>query len=148
VLISGAVTVFAMVSWGVATVRQTGTRAPDSIQVDGQPYSLRQGKVLLYFFDPQCMHCFEAAQKMSGHQWKDTRVVGVPISNLQYAAGFMTDTGFKMAITTEHARLKQIFPYTAVPAGVALENGRQTAALSRFADDEPAATLKKLGMID
>jgi hypothetical protein len=147
-LITGAVTVFAMVSWGVATVRQSGTRAPDTILVDGQAYSLRQGKVLLYFFDPQCMHCFEAAQKMAGHRWKDTRVVGVPVSNPQYAAGFMSDTGFKMAITSEHAKLKQVFPYTAVPAGVALENGRQTAALTRFADDEPAVTLKKLGMIE
>ena len=147
-LITGAVTVFAMVSWGVATVRQKGVRAPDTIEVSGQPYSLRQGKVFLYFFDPQCMHCFEAAQKMAGHQWKDTRIVGVPISSPQYAAGFMTDTGFKMAITSEHAKLKQIFPYTAVPAGVSIENGRQTALLSRFADDEPAATLRKLGMIE
>jgi uncharacterized membrane protein YphA (DoxX/SURF4 family) len=148
VLITGAVTVFAMVSWGVSMARQTGTRAPDTVLVDGQPYSLRQGKVFLYFFDPQCMHCFEAAQKMSTHRWKDTRLVGVPISNPQYAAGFMEDTHFKMAITTEHARLKQIFPYTAAPAAVALENGRQIAALSRFADDEPAATLKRLGMIE
>jgi hypothetical protein len=60
----------------------------------------------------------------------------------------MTDTGFQMAITTEHARLKRVFPYTSVPAAVALENGRQIAALTRFADNEPAASLKKLGMIE
>jgi uncharacterized membrane protein YphA (DoxX/SURF4 family) len=147
-LITGAVTVFAMVSWGVATVRQTGTRAPDTISVEGQPYSLRQGKVFLYFFDPQCMHCFEAARKMSTHRWKDTRIVGVPTSTPQYAAGFMEDTHFKMAITSDHAKLKQIFPYTAAPAGVALENGRQIAALTRFQDEEPEKTLRELKLID
>src|SRR4051812_48017070 len=42
-LIAGAVTVFAGVSFGVAEVRQTGTKAPASILVDGQPYSLESG---------------------------------------------------------------------------------------------------------
>src|SRR6185436_18664195 len=39
-LIFGAVVVFALVSYGVGAARQTGTRAPDTIQVNGQPYSL------------------------------------------------------------------------------------------------------------
>lgn len=146
-LIAGAVTVFAMVSWGVATARQTGTRSPDTVVVDAQPYSLRHGKVLLFFFDPECMHCFDAAQKMSTLHWTGTRVVGVPVSQPRYAPQFMTDTGLKMAITTDHALLKQAFPYTAVPAAIALENGRQTAQLVRFEGDEPAATLKKLGLV-
>ena len=146
-LITGAVTVFALVSWGVGTVRQTGTRAPDTVLVDGQAYSLRQGKVLLYFFDPQCMHCFEAAQKMSSLPWGATRVVGVPISSPQYAPQFVGDTGLKMAITSEHQRLKAIFPYTSVPAAVALENGRETASLVRFEGEEPAASLKRMGLI-
>jgi uncharacterized membrane protein YphA (DoxX/SURF4 family) len=147
-LIAGAVTVFAMVSWGVATVRQTGTRAPDTVLVDAQPYSLRNGKVLLFFFDPSCMHCFDAAQKMSTLHWNGTRVVGVPVSQPNYAPQFMIDTGMKMAITSDHAILKQIFPYTAVPAAVALENGRQTAQLVRFEGDEPAATLKRLRLVE
>jgi uncharacterized membrane protein YphA (DoxX/SURF4 family) len=146
-LIAGAVTVFAMVSWGVATVRQTGTRAPDTVLVDAQPYSLRHGNVLLFFFDPSCMHCFDAAQKMSSLQWNGTRVVGVPVSQPNYARQFMVDTGMKMAITSDHAILKQIFPYTSVPAAVALENGRQTAQLVRFEGDEPSATLKRLGLV-
>jgi len=146
-LITGAVTVFALVSWGVVTVRQTGPRAPEAIQVEGQPYSLRHGKVLIYFFDPQCMHCFEAAQKMSGFRWNATRIVGVPVSTPQYAAQFLFDTGLKMALTSDLDKLKRAFPYTAVPAAVALDNGREIAPLVRFEGDEPAATLKRLGMI-
>jgi uncharacterized membrane protein YphA (DoxX/SURF4 family) len=145
-LVTGAITIFAFVSWGVATVRQTGTRAPSSVIVDGQPYSLGQGKVLLFFFDPECMHCFDAAQRMSKLDWGSTRVVGVPITHPQYAPQFITDTGMKMPITSDHAKLKQIFPYTAVPTAIALQNGRELAPLVRFEADEPAATLKRLGM--
>jgi hypothetical protein len=147
-LIAGAVTVFAFVSWGVITVRHTGTRAPESVLVNGQPYSLRYGKVLLFFFDPECMHCFDAAQKMSTLHWNATRVVGVPVSQPRYAPQFMIDTGLKMEITADHAKLKQIFPYTSVPAAIALENGRETAPLVRFEGDEPAATLKRLGLVE
>ncbi len=146
-LIAAAVTVFAGVSYGVGAARQTGTRAPESILVDGRPYSLKHGKVFLYYFDPACMHCFESAQRMSKMHWGDTRVVGVPISQGQFATQFIADTGFHMAITTDRDRLKEVFPYAGVPAGVAIENGRQKAALVKFDGEEPAATLKQLGLI-
>jgi uncharacterized membrane protein YphA (DoxX/SURF4 family) len=148
-LIAGAVAVFAAVSFGVGEARQTGTRAPESILVDGQAYSLRHGKVFLYFFDPQCMHCFDAAKRMSQLTWGDTRVVGVPISQPRYAPQFKLDTGFSMmAITSDLEKLKQVFPYVGVPAGVALENGREKAALTKFDGEEPAATLKQLGLVN
>jgi hypothetical protein len=103
--------------------------------------------VFLFYFDPACMHCFESAQKMSKLHWGDTRVVGVPISQGQFATQFMQDTGFAMAITTERDKLKAVFPYAGVPAGVAIENGRQKAALVKFEGEEPAASLKQLGLI-
>ncbi len=146
-VIAAAVAVFAGVSYGVDAARQTGTRAPESILVDGRPYSLERGKVFLFYFDPACMHCFESAQRMSKMQWGDTRVVGVPISQPQFATQFTQDTGFHMAITTDRDKLKQVFPYAGVPAGVAIENGRQKAALVKFDGEEPAATLKQLGLI-
>jgi uncharacterized membrane protein YphA (DoxX/SURF4 family) len=147
-LIAGAVAVFAAVSFGVGEARQTGTKAPESILVDGQSYSLQRGKVFLYFFDPQCMHCFDAAKRMSQLNWGDTRVVGVPISQPRYAPQFRLDTGFSMmAITSDLEKLKQVFPYVGVPAGVALENGREKAALTKFDGEEPAATLKQLGLV-
>jgi hypothetical protein len=149
VLIVAAVAVFAGVSYGVGEVRQTGTRAPDTVLVDGKPYSLAQGKILLFYFDPACMHCFESAQKMSKLHWGDTRVIGVPISQAQFAGQFMRDSGFHMtAVTTDRDRLRAVFPYAGVPAGVALEDGRQKAALVKFDGDEPAATLKQLGLIN
>jgi uncharacterized membrane protein YphA (DoxX/SURF4 family) len=147
VLIASAVAVFAGVSYGVDAVRQTGTRAPESIVVDGRPYSLTHGKVFLFYFDPACMHCFESAQKMSKLHWGDTRVVGVPISQGQFAAQFIQDTGFRMAITTDRDKLKAVFPYAGVPAGVVIENGLQKAALVKFDGEEPAASLKQLGLV-
>lgn len=147
-LITGAVMVFAFVSWGVATVRQTGTRAPDSVLVDGHAWPLRQGKVLLFFFDPECMHCFDAAQKMSTFHWGATRILGVPITHPYYAPQFMTDTGLHMPITTDYEKLKAVFPYTAVPTAIALGNGREITPLVRFEGNEPAATLKRLGLIE
>jgi uncharacterized membrane protein YphA (DoxX/SURF4 family) len=144
-LVTGVVAVFAGVSYGVGEVRQTGTKAPESILIEGRPYSLTRGKVFVFYFDPQCMHCFDAAQRMSRMQWGDTRVVGVPISQPHYAEQFMRDTNFHMAITSDLAKLREVFPYTGVPEGVALENGREKAPLTRFEGDEPVATLRQLG---
>ena len=146
--ITAAVSVFAGVSYGVGAARETGTPAPDSILVEGQPYSLKSGKIFLFYFDPACMHCFESAQRMSKMHWGETRVVGIPISQLRFAAQFIQDTGFQMAITSDRDKLRAVFPYTGVPAGVALENGRQKAALTKFDGEEPAATLKQLGLIE
>jgi uncharacterized membrane protein YphA (DoxX/SURF4 family) len=53
VLVLCAVSVFALVSYGVAATRQTGTKAPDSVMVDGKPYSLQHGRILIFFFDPE-----------------------------------------------------------------------------------------------
>ena len=146
-LILAAVAVFAGVSYGVGAAQETGTRAPESVLVEGRRYSLEHGKILLFYFDPACMHCFESAQRMSKLHWGDTRVVGVPISQVRFAAQFMQDTGFRMAITTDREKLKAVFPYAGVPAGVVIEDGRQKAALVKFDSEEPAASLKRLGLI-
>jgi uncharacterized membrane protein YphA (DoxX/SURF4 family) len=146
-VIAGAVAVFAVTSYGVNAVRQTGTPAPQSVTVDSKPYSLQHGKIFLFFFDPACMHCFDAAKRMSQYHWGETRVVGIPISQPQWAAQFMKDTGFHMDISADLEKLKQVFPYTAVPAGVALESGREKAALVKFENEEPEVSLKQLGFV-
>lgn len=147
ILILGAVSVFALVSYGAAAVKQTGTRAPDAVTVDGKPYSLQQGRIFIYFFDPECMHCFDAARRMSRMNWGDTRVLGVPIQNPQFAPQFLQDTGLKAVISPDVAALRRVFPFVSAPAGVALENGRERAPLTQFEGDEPEATLRKLGYI-
>ena len=147
ILVLGAVVVFALVSYGTAAVRQTGVKAPETIAVDGQPYSLEHGKIFLYFFDPECMHCFDAAKRMSQYHWGDTKVVAIAVQQPQYAAQFLQETGFRAAISTDFQKLKQVFPYTSTPAGVALEDGREKAPLTKFEGEEPGATLKQLGLI-
>jgi len=147
VLILGAVLVFALVSYGVDVARQTGTRAPETIAVEGRPYSLGSGKIFLFFFDPQCMHCFEASQRMAQFHWGDTRVIAVPVEQPQYAAQFLRMTGLHAVVSEDFAPLKKVFGFTGYPSGVALQNGREKAALTKFEDSEPASTLKRLGFI-
>ena len=146
-LVAGAVVVFAFVSYGVDMARQTGTKAPDTVQVEGQPYSLAHGQAFLFFFNPMCMHCYDAAKRMSELSWGSTKVVAVPVEQEQFAAQFLKDTGLKAVVTSDFSKLGPTFSYTAYPFGVALENGRQKAALTKFEGDEPTATLKKLGLV-
>jgi uncharacterized membrane protein YphA (DoxX/SURF4 family) len=147
VLILAAVSVFALVSYGVAATRQTGTRAPNTITVDGKPYSIAEGKVLLYFFDPECLHCFDAAKRMATYNWGDTRVVVLPMQQAVQAPGFVHDTGLKAVISTDGPALRKLFPFSSVPYAVALENGREKAGLTQFEDQQPGTELKKLGFI-
>lgn len=148
IMILGAVTLFAAGSYGVAAMRQTGTKAPDKVTVNGKPYSLQEGKILIFYFDPECLHCLDAAKRMSKMSWGDTRIVAVPINVPQFAQGFLDDTHLNAVLSNNLAELKKIFPYVSAPAGVALVNGREKMALTQFEDPEPAGTLKKLGFIN
>jgi hypothetical protein len=147
VLILGAVLVFALVSYGVDVARQTGTKAPQTIQVEGRPFPLQSGRILLFFFDPECMHCFDAAKRMAQFHWGDTQVVAIPVEQPQYAAQFLQMTGLHAAVSSDFELLKKVFGFQGYPTGVALENGRQKALLTKFEDSEPAASLQRLGFI-
>ena len=57
-------------------------------------------------------------------------------------------TGLTAVISTDFDRLKDAFGFTTYPFGVAIQNGRRRASLTKFDDPEPAASLKKLGFID
>jgi len=76
-------------------------------------------------------------KRMSQYQWGDTRLIGIPISQPQWAASIHERHGVHMDISTDLEKLKQVFPYTAVPAGVALESGREKGALVKFEAEEP-----------
>jgi uncharacterized membrane protein YphA (DoxX/SURF4 family) len=147
ILILAAVSVFGLISYGVAATRETGTKAPDTVLVDGKPYSLAGGKIFIYFFDPECMHCLEAGRKLAAMNWGDTRVIGVPTRMPQFAANFMQMTGMKKPVSTDWVLLNKTFSVKGTPGGIALENGHEKAQLTQFEGDEPAATLKKLGLI-
>ena len=147
VMVLSAVVVFALVSYGVDVTRSAGTRAPATIAVEGKPYSLASGRVFLFFFNPQCMHCLDAAKRMAQLHWGDTRVVAIPVEQPQYSTDFLQMTGLSAVVTGDVELLKKTFGYTAYPYGVTLRNGRRTASLTKFDDPEPAVTLKKLGLI-
>jgi hypothetical protein len=117
--------------------------------VDGQPYSLQHGRVFLYFFDPHCSHCFDAAQKMGAMHWSpDVALIGVPTSDVNAVAWFYSDTKFKAATSPDADTLKKTFPFGDPPYAVALENGREKGPVAHFDGPEPAATLRKLGFIE
>jgi uncharacterized membrane protein YphA (DoxX/SURF4 family) len=151
----GAVLILALVatatgaSFGLATTRLSGTKAPDVITVDGKPFSLQRGRIFLFFYDPQCSHCESAARRMSKFNWKsDVTVIGIPTNMPQWAESFLTDTGFKAKTSLDLDLLKKTFPYGDPPFGVFIENGREQAPVPHYDDPEPSETLKKLGLIE
>jgi hypothetical protein len=149
-IILGAVAVFALASFGLASTRHTGTKAPASITAeDGRSLSLEEGKVFVYFFNPQCLHCLEAGRRLAALNWGDTRFIGVPTENPQFGDWFMGKAGLtgKGPVSKDLALLQKTFPFDTPPAGVAIENGYEKAMLLQFEDQEPSATLKKIGFI-
>ena len=149
-IILGTVAVFAGMLYGVHAARLTGVKAPDAILVDGKPESLRYGRVFIFFFDPQCLHCYESAKKMSVYHWKEgVRLYAIPYSVPQFAKGFIADTGFtKAKISNDLDKLKATFDIPQGPSAAAVENGRQQARITNFEGDEPAPTLRKLGFVE
>jgi len=146
----GACAVFAAVSFGAAITHQSGTKAPDSVMVNNQPFSLQHGRVFVFFFDPECSHCNAAAKTMGTYKWKsDVQVVGVPTRVPQWAEAFMKDNNFKGVTTLDVAKLKAVFTFGDPPFGVALESGRELGPVSHFEEgDEPRTTLKKFGFVE
>ncbi|WP_162179793.1 MauE/DoxX family redox-associated membrane protein [Bryobacter aggregatus] len=133
-----ALSVFGVSSYVYALSKQSGAVAPESVQmVNGETHNLREGRQAIYFFDPQCMHCFHAAQAMSKLDFNGTKVLAVPTEVKQFAGQFLTDTKFSVAqISNDTDKLKKAFPFGDPPFLVLLENGRQKAAINQF--DEPA----------
>src|SRR5579872_571343 len=149
-VILGIVAVFAGVSYGVNSARETGIKAPDSITVDGKAFALNEGRVFLFFYNPECMHCDAAARRMSKLNWKDTKVIGIPTQDPQFAASFLKDTGLRAGTSNDLDLLRGTFKFVDAPYGVALERGHQkaTIAAAAFEDPEPAATLRRLGYVE
>jgi uncharacterized membrane protein YphA (DoxX/SURF4 family) len=147
-MLAAALGVFAVASYGYALSKTAGTMAPPSVLLaDGSQHDLREGRQLLYFFDPQCMHCFHAAQQMAKLKFGETQVLALPTEVPQFAGGFLKDTGFRAKVTAaeEAKRLKSIFPFGDPPYVVLLENGRQKAGINKVDDAMPSAQLVEMG---
>ena len=148
-LVVAAIALSAGAGYGNQVMRQTGTKAPDSITVEGKPYSLQHGRVFLFFYDPNCSHCDAAARGMAKLHWKsDVTIIGIPTTEAHFAAAFIHDTGLNMKTSLDLEPLKKIFPFGDPPYGVALDNGREQGPVAHYEGSEPVDSLKKLGLIE
>jgi uncharacterized membrane protein YphA (DoxX/SURF4 family) len=143
-----AVAVFAAVSYGVNARLQQSAQAPASVTVAGQPVALREGRFLVYFFDPECVHCNDAAREMAKLGWRGVKIVGVPTEQPQFAQYFMDSTGLRGSISNDLAPLKKAFHFTSTPYAVAIENGREKAGISDFDPQRLSARLREIGFIN
>ncbi len=149
VLMLGVVGAFAGMSFALATTRQSGTKAPEVITVDGSPFSLQKGRIFLFFYDPQCSHCEAAARAMSKYTFKDNvTVIGIPTQQQQWAQSFLKDTGLKARTSLDLELLKKTFPFGDPPYGVVIEGGRERGPVPHYEGAEPSETLKQLGVIE
>ena len=147
-LILGAIVVFAGVSYGINANANSGLKAPATITVDGKPMSLENGNIVLFFYDPECMHCDAAARRMAKYNWKDTKVIAIPTRVPQFAAAFLHDTGLKAGTSLDVQLLRQTFKFVDPPYLSALHNGRQKVDVANFDESEPAKTLRPAGFIE
>jgi uncharacterized membrane protein YphA (DoxX/SURF4 family) len=143
--IAATVAVFALVSYGVESQRQTGAPAPAAVTVNGQPYDIGRGRFFLFFFNPGCSHCAAAAKRMARLDWRGATVIAIPIEQPQFAGQFLDETGLRAVVSTDFRKLRQPVGYVSYPYGVAVENGRQKARLTVFDAPEPEAALRRLG---
>jgi len=144
----GVVTVFAGAVYGVTVSKRSGVVAPATIMVDGQTFNLRQGRAFVFFFDPECAHCDQAARAMAKMTWKRVRLVAVPTTQQQWGEAFVRETKFPAGLSKDDKALRAVFSFTDPPYGVALEGGRQLQAFTYMDEKEAESGLRKLGFIE
>ncbi len=130
-------------------MHQSGIQVPETITVDGKPFNIRQGNIFLFFYDPACSHCEEAARHMATYGWKsDVTVIGLPTNDPQWAASFLHDTKLVAKTSTDSALLRKLFVFTSPPYGVVLDNGRVKSILTHFDAPEPQPSLQQSGFVN
>lgn len=146
-LVLAAVCVFSGVSYGVAVTQQTGAEVNYSIEANGKTVPLSQGRVLLYFFDPECSTCLWVAQDMAGFSWTDVQLVAIPTVKPEFASQFMEMAQLKAPLSNDVERLRETFTFGDPPYAVALEDGTVVATMTVFEEGEPRKSLKEAGFI-
>jgi len=148
-MILTGVAVLSGASYGYNVTHQSGIQVPETITVEGQPYSLHKGRIFLFFYDPTCSHCNEAAEHMATYHWKsDVTVIGLPTNDLQWGASFMKDTKLGAKNSSDAKTLRKLFTFSYPPYGVAVDRGRVKGVVSHYDAPEPQPSLKQLGYVD
>jgi hypothetical protein len=137
-------------SYAVSAIRRSRADAPETAIVDGRPLKLREGRVLLYFFDPECSHCLAVAREMSRHSWGATRIVVLPTRELRFASGFLEEAGLRAGISPDAASLRKAWPFADPPYAVALDRGRVVATFNsgQMVGEGYYGALKRLGHLE
>ena len=144
-MVLAGVTVFAITSYGVAVSERMRLATPETITANGHTIQLRQGKVFIYFFDPECSHCDMAARELATLDWTGTEVIAVATRMPQFAEQFLQDTGLQAELSPDLEKLRQAFPFTDAPYAIALENGRVVEHFTTFDEVQPMKRLRELG---
>ncbi len=149
-VILGCVCLLACGSFAVSAIRRGHADAPETAVVDGQPFNLRQGRVLLFFFDPECSSCYDVAQGMSKREWSTTRIVVLATREQRFARGFLNDSGLRAGVSPDAESLRKVFPFTDPPYAVVLERGKAVARFNsgQLEDGTYYETLKRLGHLN
>jgi hypothetical protein len=148
-MLLAASVIFAGASFAYSTAHQSGIQVPSTITVDGKPFNLREGQVFLFFYDPHCSHCEEAARNMSTYAWKkNVTVIGLPTIDPLLADSFLHDTKLSARTSLDSATLRKLFTFTSPPYGVALDQGRVKSILTHFDAPEPQPSLQQVGFVN
>ena len=145
----GAIVAVALVALAIdKALPQPDADVPAVIKTGDGELSLLQGNMFIYFFNPLCPHCEDAAKRMALLNWKAT-FVGVPTQDYQFGPGFVDDTGLKnVRLSPDVDLLKEKFPFTDVPYAVALKDGRVVERLLFFEDPALSEKIRELGFAE
>lgn len=136
-------------AYAAHSIRSAGAEVPADAGIDDPSFTLRDGRILLYFFDPECTHCYTVARAMSRRDWGTTRIVVVPIRESRFATAFLTDTGLRAAVSRDGEVLRRVFAFTEPPYAVAVKDGKAVARFNsgQMEDDSWYAALEALGYL-
>jgi uncharacterized membrane protein YphA (DoxX/SURF4 family) len=149
-LILGCVCLVACGSYATSVIRRSRADVPETAVVDGTRLNLRQGRLILYFFDPECTHCLAVARAMSKRCWGATRIVVFPTREQRFASAFLEDAGLSAGISPDAVLLRKTLPFTEPPFAVALDRGKVVGTFNsgQMEGEGYYAALKRLGHLN
>jgi len=127
---------------------QPGSEVPATITVADESYALREGKVMIFFFNPQCLHCLDVGLDLSRYTIQSD-FLGVPTQEPESANGFLEDAGLtgRVKLSPDLDLLKETFPFDDVPYIAVIEDGKILERFQFFDQPEFGDKLKELGVV-